>query len=184
MAVLRCRAPGARRASRIAASLHLHVERRRRRGMALHHARLSLLFRCRWCRRSSASCAGRWCCDAAALESRRRRPSPAALQGAAICLIAGAGLTWYFGMPWLVLREAIAHNESTSIETGERDRVFYREWLGGAARRRHHRRATALPAGRRSGFRFRSAAATTWCCASTPSRRRLPNPSTSSSTAT
>ena len=32
----------------------------------------------------------------------------------------------YFGMPWLVLREAIAHNESTSIETGERDRVFYR----------------------------------------------------------
>ena len=32
----------------------------------------------------------------------------------------------YLGLPWYVTREAIAHGESTSIETGERDRVFYR----------------------------------------------------------
>jgi hypothetical protein len=57
----------------------------------------------------------------------RARVITFAFQMAAICLTAGAGLAWYFGMPWLVLREAIVRNESTSIETGERDRVFYRD---------------------------------------------------------
>jgi hypothetical protein len=57
----------------------------------------------------------------------RQRNITAGIQMAAICLTASAGLMWYFGMPWLVLSEAIALNESTSIETGERDRVFYRD---------------------------------------------------------
>jgi hypothetical protein len=32
----------------------------------------------------------------------------------------------YYGLPWLVTREAIVKGESTSLETGPRDRVFYR----------------------------------------------------------
>ena len=41
-----------------------------------------------------------------------------------------AGLALYHGLPWLVIREAIAKGDSTSIETGARDVVFYREgWL-------------------------------------------------------
>ena len=39
---------------------------------------------------------------------------------------AGLGMAWYLGLPWYVTREAIAHGESTSIETGGRDRIFYR----------------------------------------------------------
>ncbi len=51
---------------------------------------------------------------------------PLAWRGAAIAAVAVLGTTWYLGMPWYVIREAIAHGESTSIETGDRDRVFYR----------------------------------------------------------
>jgi hypothetical protein len=40
--------------------------------------------------------------------------------------VAGLGTAWYLGLPWYVTREAIAHGESTSIETGGRDRIFYR----------------------------------------------------------
>ena len=45
---------------------------------------------------------------------------------AAIAAVALLGVAWYLGLPWYVVREAIAHGESTSIETGQRDRVFYR----------------------------------------------------------
>jgi hypothetical protein len=51
---------------------------------------------------------------------------PLAWRGAAIAAVAVLGTTWYLGMPWYVIREAIADGESTSIETGDRDRVFYR----------------------------------------------------------
>jgi hypothetical protein len=33
----------------------------------------------------------------------------------------------YHGLPWFVVREAIARGDSTSIETGARDLAFYRE---------------------------------------------------------
>ena len=43
-----------------------------------------------------------------------------------IAAVAALGVAWYLGLPWYVTREAIAQGESTSIETGARDRVFYR----------------------------------------------------------
>ena len=49
-----------------------------------------------------------------------------AWRGAVIAAIALLGVAGYFGLPWYVAREAIAHGESTSIEVGARDRVFYR----------------------------------------------------------
>jgi hypothetical protein len=45
---------------------------------------------------------------------------------AAVAIAAALGGLWYVGMPWYVVREAIAHGDSTSVETGGRDRVFYR----------------------------------------------------------
>ena len=45
---------------------------------------------------------------------------------AAIGVVAVTGALLYFSLPWLVVREAIAAGTSTSIETGARDRVFYR----------------------------------------------------------
>ena len=45
---------------------------------------------------------------------------------AIVAAVAGLGTLWYLGLPWYVTREAIAHGESTSIETGMRDRIFYR----------------------------------------------------------
>ena len=45
---------------------------------------------------------------------------------AIVAAVAGLGTAWYLGLPWYVTREAIAHGESTSIETGGRDRIFYR----------------------------------------------------------
>ena len=45
---------------------------------------------------------------------------------AIVAVVAGLGTAWYLGLPWYVTREAIAHGESTSIETGGRDRIFYR----------------------------------------------------------
>jgi hypothetical protein len=51
---------------------------------------------------------------------------PMALRAAAVAAVVALGAAWYLGLPWYVTREAIAHGESTSIETGDRDRVFYR----------------------------------------------------------
>ena len=51
---------------------------------------------------------------------------PLAWRAAAIAAVVALGAAWYLGLPWYVTREAIAHGESTSIETGDRDRVFYR----------------------------------------------------------
>ena len=45
---------------------------------------------------------------------------------AIIAAVAGLGTAWYLGLPWYVTREAIARGESTSIETGGRDHIFYR----------------------------------------------------------
>jgi hypothetical protein len=57
---------------------------------------------------------------------RRATVVPLARRVAAIAALVALGTAWYLGLPWYVTREAIAHGESTSIETGERDRVFYR----------------------------------------------------------
>jgi hypothetical protein len=43
-----------------------------------------------------------------------------------VAVAAALGVLWFLGMPWYVVREAISHGESTSVETGDRDRVFYR----------------------------------------------------------
>jgi hypothetical protein len=51
---------------------------------------------------------------------------PLVWRAAAIAAVALLGTAWYLGLPWYVTREAIAHGESTSIETGDRDRIFYR----------------------------------------------------------
>jgi 4-amino-4-deoxy-L-arabinose transferase-like glycosyltransferase len=51
---------------------------------------------------------------------------PYAWRLGAITAIAGLGIAAYFGVPWYVTRESIAQGESTSIETGPRDRIFYR----------------------------------------------------------
>ena len=51
---------------------------------------------------------------------------PFAWRGAATAAVATLGTAWYLGLPWYVTREAIAYGESTSVETGARDRVFYR----------------------------------------------------------
>lgn len=48
------------------------------------------------------------------------------LRVGAVAGVAILGVVTYFVLPWYVKREAIARNESTSVETGERDRVFYR----------------------------------------------------------
>ncbi len=45
---------------------------------------------------------------------------------ALVAALAALIAAWYFTMPWYVVREAVAHGESTSIETGTRDRIFYR----------------------------------------------------------
>jgi 4-amino-4-deoxy-L-arabinose transferase-like glycosyltransferase len=60
--------------------------------------------------------------------ARVRLPAVIAVawRGAVVAAVAALGAVWYFGLPWYVTREAIAVGESTSVETGERDRVFYR----------------------------------------------------------
>ena len=50
----------------------------------------------------------------------------AARRAAAVAIVALAGTALYLGLPWLVKDEAIAAGESTSIETGFRDTIFYR----------------------------------------------------------
>jgi Dolichyl-phosphate-mannose-protein mannosyltransferase len=55
----------------------------------------------------------------------------AALRVGILVVVAAVGVAVYFGLPWFVTREAIARGEDTSIDTGERDLVFYRRgWSG------------------------------------------------------
>ena len=55
-------------------------------------------------------------------------PSPRALarRTALVAVVAIGGTAAYFGLPWLVVKEAIGAGESTSIQTGSRDWIFYR----------------------------------------------------------
>lgn len=48
------------------------------------------------------------------------------VRAAAVLLVCALGIAWYVLLPWYVMRESIARGESTSIETGARDRIFYR----------------------------------------------------------
>jgi 4-amino-4-deoxy-L-arabinose transferase-like glycosyltransferase len=48
------------------------------------------------------------------------------LRAGAVAIVAVVGVAIYFVLPWYVIREAIARSESTSVETGDRDRAFYR----------------------------------------------------------
>jgi hypothetical protein len=43
-----------------------------------------------------------------------------------VAAVASLGVAAYFLLPWFVTREAIADGASTSVNTGERDLVFYR----------------------------------------------------------
>ena len=56
----------------------------------------------------------------------RRTLRPIASRVAIVMAAAGLGITTYFVLPWFVIREAIAYGESTSVETGGRDLIFYR----------------------------------------------------------
>jgi len=54
-----------------------------------------------------------------------------AWRGAVVALVVVLWTAWYFVLPWYVTRESIGRGESTSIETGARDRIFYRSgWSG------------------------------------------------------
>ncbi len=55
------------------------------------------------------------------------RPLPLTLRAAAVAVAAALGVAAYLGLPWLVVREAIAAGDSTSVETGARDLVFFRQ---------------------------------------------------------
>jgi hypothetical protein len=57
----------------------------------------------------------------------RAHVKPFAVRLGAVIAIALVGVVSYFVLPWFVVREAIARGESTSLETGSRDRAFYRE---------------------------------------------------------
>ncbi len=57
----------------------------------------------------------------------RSMARPMAWRALAIGAAAVGGIAAYYLLPWYVVREAIALGESTSVETGVRDRVFYRE---------------------------------------------------------
>lgn len=52
--------------------------------------------------------------------------APVLRRAAIIAAVAAVGATWYLAMPWYVVRESIVQGESTSIETGGRDLIFYR----------------------------------------------------------
>ena len=45
---------------------------------------------------------------------------------AAVATAAAIGALTYAELPWYVIRESIAHGDATSVETGERDRIFFR----------------------------------------------------------
>lgn len=50
---------------------------------------------------------------------------------AAVACAAAVGWGLYVGLPWMVVREAILRGDDVSIETGPRDRVFFRRgWSG------------------------------------------------------
>jgi hypothetical protein len=50
-----------------------------------------------------------------------------AWKAAVVAVVGFTGVALYYGLPWFVAREAIAKGDSTSLETGARDRVFYRD---------------------------------------------------------
>jgi hypothetical protein len=56
----------------------------------------------------------------------RRATVPMAVRAGVVAAVASVGTVAYFVMPWFVIREAIADGASTSVDTGERDVVFYR----------------------------------------------------------
>ena len=60
--------------------------------------------------------------------SRARRSTfvPIARRAATVLAVAAASAAVYMSLPWFVTREAIAKGDSVSVETGARDRVFYR----------------------------------------------------------
>jgi hypothetical protein len=60
--------------------------------------------------------------------SRARRSTvvPIVRRAAAVLVTAALAAAGYAALPWLVIREAIVKGESVSVETGDRDRVFYR----------------------------------------------------------
>lgn len=60
--------------------------------------------------------------------SRARRSTvvPVVWRAAAVLAIAALAGVGYMALPWFVTREAIVNGESVSVETGARDRVFYR----------------------------------------------------------
>jgi hypothetical protein len=51
---------------------------------------------------------------------------PIGRRTALVLAIGTLGVALYVLLPWFVVREAIAKGESTSVETGDRDSVFYR----------------------------------------------------------
>jgi hypothetical protein len=57
----------------------------------------------------------------------RQTVLPIVARVAAVVAIAALAVALYIGLPWFVVREGIANGESTSIEVGSRDLVFYRE---------------------------------------------------------
>jgi hypothetical protein len=57
---------------------------------------------------------------------RRTSVVPLAVRAGVVAAAASVGVMAYFVLPWFVTREAIADGASTSVDTGERDLVFYR----------------------------------------------------------
>lgn len=55
----------------------------------------------------------------------RRTWRTLAARAAIVSGVSAVGAALYFGLPWFVVREAIASGESTSVETGPRDRIFF-----------------------------------------------------------
>lgn len=56
-----------------------------------------------------------------------RAALPVVRRVAVVLIAIAAGTAVYLVLPWFVVREAIASGESTSVETGARDRIFYRD---------------------------------------------------------
>ena len=54
-------------------------------------------------------------------------PRPWFRRAAAVLVVFALGRAAYLGLPWLSVRESIGSGASTSIETGDRDRLFYRD---------------------------------------------------------
>jgi Dolichyl-phosphate-mannose-protein mannosyltransferase len=57
---------------------------------------------------------------------RRTTVVPLAVRTGAMAAVAALAVIVYFVLPWFVTREAIAKGASTSVDTGQRDLVFYR----------------------------------------------------------